>query len=77
MVERRCAYRVLVGKPEGKRPLEKPGHRWVDNIKLDLQERDLGRNWIDLPQDTERWRYFVKELLNVCVLQNVQNFLTS
>jgi len=77
MVERRCAYRVLVGKPEGKRPLERPGHRWVDNIKIDLQERDWGRNWIDLPQDTERWRDFVKKLLNVCVLQNVQNFLTS
>jgi hypothetical protein len=67
MGERRCAYRVLVGKPEGKRPLGRPGHRWEYNIKIDLQEGGRGMDWIFLPQDTERWRDFVNELMNLCV----------
>ena len=49
--ERRCVYRVLVGKPEGKRPLGKPGRRWEDNIKMDLQEVACGNmDWVDLAQ---------------------------
>jgi len=53
--ERRGVYRVLVGKPEGKRPLRKPRRRWEDNINMDLQEVGCGRmNWIYLAQDRDR-----------------------
>jgi hypothetical protein len=57
MGETRNAYRILVGKPEGKRPLGRPRRRWVDNIKMDLEEinRD-GRDWIELAQDRDQWR---------------------
>jgi hypothetical protein len=55
MWERRNAYSILVGKPEGKRPLERPRRRWVDNIKMDLREVGWdGRDWIDLAQDRDR-----------------------
>jgi hypothetical protein len=58
--ERRNAYRILVGKPEGKRPLGRPRRRWVDNIKMDLREVGwYGRDWIDLAQDSDRWRALV------------------
>jgi hypothetical protein len=51
------AYRVLVGRPEGKRPLERPRRRWEDNIKLDLREIGIdGANWIQLAQDRVQWR---------------------
>ena len=63
--ERRCAYGVLVGKTERKRPLGRPGNRWEDNITIDLQERDWGMDWIDLPQDTKIWRDFMNELMNL------------
>ena len=54
MGERRCVYRVLVGKPEGKRPLERCRHRWEDNVKMDLQELGCGgMDWIDLAQDRD------------------------
>ena len=57
MGERRGVYRVLVGKPEGKRPLGRPRRRWEDNIKMDLQEVGCGgMDWIQLIQDRERWR---------------------
>jgi hypothetical protein len=46
MRDRRDTYRVLVGKPEGQRPLRKPRHRWEDNIKIDLQDTGFGRTWI-------------------------------
>jgi hypothetical protein len=50
--EKRYAYRVLVGKPAGKRPLERPRRRWVDNVEIDLRELGWsGMNWIDLAQD--------------------------
>ena len=53
-------HRVLVGKPEGKRPLGRPGCRWEDNIKMGLQEVGGGRgNWMELPQDRGRWRALV------------------
>jgi len=56
--ERRGAYRVLVGKPEGKRQLGKPRHRWEDNIKMDLQEVGWGGgvDWTDLAQDRDKWQ---------------------
>jgi hypothetical protein len=57
---KRNAYRVLVGKPEGKRPLGRPRCRWVDNIKIDLREIGwVGMDWIDLAQDREQWRVLV------------------
>ena len=50
-------YRVLVGRPVGKRLLERPSHRWEDNIKMDLQEVGCGAiDWLDLAQDRDRWR---------------------
>ena len=53
-------YRVLVGKPEGKRPLGRPRRRWEDNIKMDLQEVVCGgMDWLELTQDRERWRAVV------------------
>jgi hypothetical protein len=55
MGERRGVYRVLVGRPEGKRPLGRPRHRWEDNIKMDLREIGInGANWIQLAQDRVR-----------------------
>ena len=56
----RGAYRVLVGKPEGKNPLGRPSHRWVDNIRMNLQEVGCGYvDWIGLAQDRDRWRSLV------------------
>jgi len=57
MGESRVVYRVLVGKPEGKRPLGRPRHRWEENIKMDLQEVGCECvNWIDLAQNKDRWQ---------------------
>ena len=68
MGEGRGVYRVLVGKPEGKRPLGRPRHRWEDNIRMDLQEVGLGyENWIGLAQDTDRWRALVSAVRNLRV----------
>jgi hypothetical protein len=56
MGETRNAYRILVGKPEGRRPLGRPRCRWVDNIKMDLRETGWdGMDWIDLVQDRDQW----------------------
>jgi hypothetical protein len=61
----RSVYRVLVGRPESKRPLGRPRRRWEDNIKLDLREiRIYGANWIQLTQDRIQWRTFVKTVMN-------------
>jgi len=57
-------YRVLVGKPEGKRPLGRPRRRWVDNIRLDLQVVGCGyMDWIGLAQDRDRWRTLVSAVM--------------
>jgi len=68
MGEERGTYRVLVGKPEGKRPLGRPRHRWVDNIRTDLQEVGYGSvDWIGLTQDRDRWRTLVSAVMNLWV----------
>ena len=68
MVEERGAYRVLVGKPEGKRPLGRHRRRWVDNIRMDLQEMGCGYvDWIGLAQDRDRWRTLVSAVMNLRV----------
>jgi len=61
----RGVYRVLVGKPEGKRPLGRPRHRWEDNIKMDLQQVECGSmDGIELSQDRDDWRSLVNEVMN-------------
>ena len=78
MGEERGVYRVLVGKPEGKRPLGRPIRRWVDNIRMDLQEVGCGYvDWIRLAQDRDRWRTLVSTVMNLRVPWNAGNFLTS
>jgi hypothetical protein len=68
MGERRGAYRALVGKPEGRRPLGRPRLRWEDNIKMDLREVGWGVvDWIDLAQDRDRWRALVNAVMNLRV----------
>ena len=66
MGEGRGVYRVLMGKPEGRRPLGRPRGRWVDNIRMDLQEVGCGyMDWIGLAQDRDRWRTLVSAVLNL------------
>jgi hypothetical protein len=68
MGERRGAYRVLVGKPEGRRPLGRPMRRWEDNIKMDLREVGCGCvDWIGLAQDRDRWRALLSAVMNLRV----------
>jgi hypothetical protein len=68
MGETRNAYRILVGKPEGKRPLGRPGRRRVDNIKMDLGEIGWdGRDWIELAQAIDQWRALVNTVMNLRV----------
>jgi hypothetical protein len=68
MGERKGIDRVLVGKPEGKRPLGRPRHRWEDNIKMELQAVGCrGTDWIELAQDRERWLALVNMMMNLWV----------
>ena len=68
MGEKRGIYRILVGKPEGKRPLGRPRRKWEDNIKLDLQEVGCGgMEWIELAKDGDRWQAFVTAVMNLQV----------
>jgi hypothetical protein len=68
MGEKRNAYRISVGKLEGKRPLGRPRHRWEDNIKMDLREIGWGdMKWIDLVQDRDQWRALVTMVMNLWV----------
>jgi hypothetical protein len=69
MGEGRGVYSVLVGRPEGKRPLGRPRYRWEDNIKMDFREIGIdGTNWIRLAQDRIQWRAFVNTVMNLRVL---------
>jgi hypothetical protein len=66
MGEGRCVYRILVGRPEGKRPLGRPTRRWEDNIKPDCREMRIDvTNWIRLAQDRVQWRAFVNTVMNL------------
>jgi hypothetical protein len=68
MGEKRNAFRLFVGKLEGKRPLGRPRRRWVDNIRLDLGEVGWGgMDWIGLAQDRDRWRALVNAVMNLRV----------
>ena len=68
MRESRGIYRVLVGKPEGKRPLGRPRHRWEDNNKMGLQEVGCGgTDWIELAQDSNRWQALVNAVMKLRV----------
>jgi hypothetical protein len=63
--ERRHACKILVGKPEGKRPVGRSSHRWEDNIKTDLQEIRGGVDWDDLAQDRDKWRAVVNAVMKL------------
>ena len=68
MGEERGVYRVLVGKPEGRRPLGRPRRKWVDNIRMDLKGVGCGyMDWIGLAQDRDRWRTLVSAVMNLRV----------
>jgi hypothetical protein len=78
MRENRNAYRILVGMPEGKRPLGRPRRRWVNNIKINL--REIGwddMDWIDLAQNRDQWRSLVDTVMNLQVPLNAGKFLSS
>jgi hypothetical protein len=69
MGEEKNVYRVLMGKPEGKRPLVKPRHRWEDGIRMDLREIGWGSvDWIQLAQDRDQWWALVNMVMNFRVL---------
>jgi hypothetical protein len=71
MGKKRGIYRVLVGKPEGNRPLVRPRHRWKDNINMDIQQVGCGGiEWIKLAQDSDSWRALVNVIINLRVPQN-------
>jgi ribosome biogenesis protein Nip4 len=66
MGEVRGAYNILVGRPEGRRPLRRPGRRWEDNIKMDLRKIGFGGvDWIHLAQNRDRWRAVVNTVMNL------------
>jgi hypothetical protein len=66
MVEVRCAYNILVGRPEGRRPLGRPRRRWEDNIMMDLRESGFGDvDWFHWAQDRDRWRALVNTVMNL------------
>jgi hypothetical protein len=65
MGKKRGAYRILVGRPEGRRPLGRPRLRWEDNIKMDRQEVGWGMDWIELAQDRDRLRAVVNAVMNL------------
>jgi hypothetical protein len=77
MGEGRNGYRILMGKLQGKRPLERPRRRWEDGIEMDLREIGWGGvEWIHLPQDKDRWRAVVSAVMNLRVLAP-QSYIVS
>jgi hypothetical protein len=69
MGEERNVYRVLMGKPEGKRPLGRPRHRWEDGIRMDIRESGWGSvDWIQMAQDRDLWQALVNMVMNLRVL---------
>jgi hypothetical protein len=77
MGKKRGAYRILVGRPEGRRTLGRPRHKWEDSNKMDLRAVGLGVDWLDLEQDRDRWRAVVNAVMNFRFPQNAGNFLNS
>ena len=78
MEEGRGVHKVLVGKPEGTRPLRRPRRRWEDTIEMDLEEVGRGcGDWMELAQDRDRWRALVSTVMNFRVPYNARNFLIS
>jgi hypothetical protein len=76
--KRRGVRRVLVRKPEGKRPLVRPRRKWEDNIEMVLQKVGCGRmNWFELAQDWDRWRALVNAVMNLRFPLNAGDFLTN
>jgi hypothetical protein len=67
MGEKTGAYRILVGRPEGRRPLGRPRRRWENNIKMDFKDVGRGMDWIELAQDRDRWRTLVNAVMNLRV----------
>jgi hypothetical protein len=65
--EKRGAYRIVVGRPERRRPFGRSRHRWEDNIKMDLQKVGWGMDWIELAQNRDRWRALVNAVMNLRV----------
>jgi hypothetical protein len=77
MGEKRGAYRILVGRPEGRRTFGRPRHKWEDSNKMDLRDVGLGVDWVDLEQDRDRWSAVVNAVMNFRFPQNAGNFLNS
>jgi hypothetical protein len=76
--EKMNSYKILVGKPEGKKPLRGPRRRLVDNVKMNLREIGWGgMDWIDLAQVTDQWRAVVNTVMNLLVEWNIGKFLSS
>jgi hypothetical protein len=77
-MEKRNAYRILVGKAEGKKPRGRPRHRWMDNIKMDLGEVGWdGVDWIDMAEDSDQCWAFVDMVMNLRVLLNAGKFVSG
>jgi hypothetical protein len=78
MGEKRNAYKIWMGEPEGNRPVGRPRRRWEDSIRIYLREIGWdGMDWIDLAQDTDQWRALVNTVMNLRVPLNVGKFLSG
>ena len=78
MGESRCVHRILVGKPEGKRSLGTPRRRWENYIKMEFQDVGCGgMDWIDLPQDGDKWRALVNVVINLRLPLHAGNFFSN
>jgi hypothetical protein len=76
--EKRNAYRILVGKPEGREPLGRPKRRWVDNIKMALRDIEWNlMDWFNLAQDRDQWKALMNTIMNLRVPSNAGKFLSS